>query len=104
MKTQVSTVKKSDPSSNENQLMSEIVDSFFSDSCVDAVTCLESMLFEWYQNYAPEHYDNDHIDEVVNTTFRVNDLLLKLQDVILRFGEGDAQGAVDRKRIIRTAY
>jgi hypothetical protein len=65
---------------------------------------MESMLFEWYRYYAPDHCENEHIDEVVNTAFRVNELLLKLQEVVHRFSEADAGVAVDRSRISESVY
>jgi hypothetical protein len=104
MNTKISTVIEPDPRSDAEQELLEIAETFFTNACVDAVACMESMLVEWYQYYAPEHCDNDHIDEVVNTTFKVNELLLKLQEVVVKFCETDARVAVDRDGIIQPGY
>jgi hypothetical protein len=55
---------------------------FFKDDAGDVVEYMESMLYDWYQHYAMGHYNIDHINHVVNAAFRVNDLLLKLNDAM----------------------
>jgi hypothetical protein len=106
MKTNISPVPDQgmDQSRGSEKMIREIIGSLQECSNVNAVACLESMLFEWYQYYAPAHYDDDHIHEVVNTTFRVNELLLKLQDLLPSAGNGPAQESIDRIRVTQAAY
>jgi hypothetical protein len=104
MKKQISKVPEPGNSSDNTQAILEIVESFLSNSCGDEVTCLEAMLFEWYQHYALYHYDSSHTDKVVNSAFRINDLLLKLQDAIHSDGEDDAFHEIDRQPISENYY
>jgi hypothetical protein len=60
----------------------DALNSFFKDDSGDMVEYMESMLYDWYQHYAINHYHIDHINKVVNAAFRVNDLLLKLHDAM----------------------
>jgi hypothetical protein len=60
----------------------DILETFFRDGSEDLVEIMESMLYEWYQHYALSHYEREHINEVVNGAFRVNELLLKLNDAM----------------------
>ena len=61
----------------------EALESFFKDDSGDVVEYMELILYEWYQNHALEFHQVDQINEVVNGAFRVNELLLKLKDIIL---------------------
>jgi hypothetical protein len=58
------------------------LNTFFKDDAGEVVEYLESMLYDWYQHYAMGHYSMEHINNVVNAAFRVNDLLLKLNDAM----------------------
>ncbi|MFO7669208.1 MAG: hypothetical protein R6W31_06085 [Bacteroidales bacterium] len=62
------------------KMISDAVDAFFKETSDEVVEYLESMLYEWYQYYAQDRYQVEHIDKFVNVMFRVNDLLLRLQD------------------------
>lgn len=66
----------------------EALESFFKKCDNDVVETMESMLYDWYQHYALEHYQQEHITEVVNGAFRVNDLLLKLREAICSQPDG----------------
>jgi len=66
-----------------NKQMMEALESFFKDDSGDVVEYMESILYEWYQYHALEFHQVDHINELVNGAFRVNELLLKLQDIML---------------------
>jgi hypothetical protein len=76
---------------NKRQIIMDALESFFSHSGGEAIEYLEKMMYEWYQHYAQEHYHIDHINDVVNTTFRVNDLLLKLNDAMIALKEEQGQ-------------
>lgn len=65
----------------------EAVDSFFSQVPVEVIAYLESVLFEWYQHKAKDHDSMEHVNEVVNSAFRVNDLLLKLNEAMIALRE-----------------
>jgi hypothetical protein len=67
----------------------EALDSFFKRCDSDVVETMESMLYDWYQHYALEHYEQEHITEVVNGAFRVNDLLLNLREAICTLRDGE---------------
>lgn len=69
------------------QEIMEALDSFFKDDSDKVVAYMESMLYDWYQHYAQENYRIDHINEVVNGAFKVNDLLLRLHDIRLAIKE-----------------
>jgi hypothetical protein len=70
----------------DKQIMAAL-ESFFKDDSANVVEYMESILFEWYQHHALEYHKSDHINEVVNEAFRVNELLLKLQDIMLAMKE-----------------
>jgi hypothetical protein len=59
-----------------------VLESFFQEYPDNVIEHLESMLYDWYR-YAQEQYEDKHLDEVVNRTFKVNDLLLNLADAML---------------------
>lgn len=58
----------------------EALYTFYKENSADVVEIMESMLYDWYQHYAVNHYHIEHINKVVNAAFKVNDLLLKLND------------------------
>jgi hypothetical protein len=62
------------------KMVLDAVDAFFNETSDEVVEYLESMLYEWYQYYAQDRYQVEHIDKFVNVMFRVNDLLLRLKD------------------------
>jgi hypothetical protein len=59
-----------------------VLESFFQEYPDNVIEHLESMLYDWYR-YAQEHYEDKYVNEVVNRTFKVNDLLLNLADAML---------------------
>ncbi len=65
------------------QKLMQVLESFFQENSGEAVEYLESMMYEWYQHYAQEHHDADHINQMFNKAFKVNNLLLQLNDAIL---------------------
>jgi hypothetical protein len=65
------------------KMIIEAVDRFFSQVPGEIIEYMESVLFEWYQHHAREHYSIDHVNEVVNNAFRVNELLLKLNEAMI---------------------
>jgi len=69
------------------QKIIETLSSFLKEDADEVIGFMESMLYDWYQHYAQDHYTIDHINEVVNSTFKVNDLLLKLHDAMLSLKE-----------------
>ena len=60
----------------------DALESFFNEYSGEVVEYMESLLFDWYQHYAMDHYHIDHINKLVNAAFRVHDLLLNLQDAM----------------------
>jgi hypothetical protein len=68
--------------------MLQALESFFHAYPENVVCHMETMLYDWY-THAQEHYPSGHIDEVVNRTFKVNDLLLKLYDAMLLLKDTD---------------
>ena len=60
----------------------EALATFFKEDAGEVVEFMESMLYDWYQHHARDHYTIDYINDVVNAAFRVNDLLLKLNDAM----------------------
>ena len=73
----------------QNRQIMEALNSFFREDSSELVEYMESMLYEWYQHYAQDHHTIDHINEVVNSAFRVNDMLLKLNDIMQSFGKSE---------------
>ena len=71
----------------QHKQIMEALELFFRDGSGEEVEYMESMLYEWYQHYAQDHHPIEHINEVVNGAFRVNDLLLKLNDIMLAMKE-----------------
>lgn len=71
----------------------DILGTFFRNGTEDLVEIMEAMLYEWYQHYALEHYQREHINEVVNGVFRVNDLLLKLNDAMQQIKKEQGRSA-----------
>ena len=72
---------------NKRQMIMDALESFYRHSGGEVIENLEKMMYEWYQHYAQDHHHIDHINEVVNSTFRVNDLLLKLNDAMIALKE-----------------
>jgi hypothetical protein len=66
----------------QNKQIIMALNSFFQEDSGKVVDYMESMLYEWYQHYAQNCHSIEHINEVVNSAFRVNDLLLKLMDAM----------------------
>lgn len=64
------------------ELIQDALISFFKDDSEEVVEFMESMLYDWYQHYAVDHYHIEHINKVVNTAFKVNDLLLRLNNAM----------------------
>jgi hypothetical protein len=60
----------------------EALDSFFREDSSEVVEFMEALLYDWYQHYAMDHYHIEHINKVVNAAFKVNELLLKLNDAM----------------------
>ena len=60
----------------------EALTAFFKEDAGEVVEFMEFMLYDWYQNHARDYYTIDYINDVVNAVFRVNDLLLKLNDAM----------------------
>jgi hypothetical protein len=69
------------------KMIAEALEGFFKTSSGEVVEYLEKMLYEWYQHYALDHYQIEQINEMVNGVFRVNDLLLKLNDAMIALNE-----------------
>ena len=65
------------------QELMQALESFFQENSGEMVEYLEAMMYEWYQHYAQEHHDIDHINRMFNSAFKVNDLLLKLNDAMI---------------------
>jgi hypothetical protein len=61
----------------------DALESFYKEDSGKVVEYMESMLYDWYQHYAQDNYRIEYINEVVNGAFKVNDLILKLHDIIL---------------------
>jgi hypothetical protein len=72
---------------NKRQMIMDPLESFYRHSGGEVIEYLEKMMCEWYQHYARDHYHIDHINEVVSNTFRVSDLLLKLNDAMIALKE-----------------
>jgi hypothetical protein len=68
--------------------MLQAIESFFQAYPKNVVSHMESMLYDWY-THAQDYYPSGHIDEVVNRTFKVNDLLLRLFDAMLLLKDTD---------------
>ena len=77
----------------QEQKIMDALESFFKDDSEKVVEYMESMLYDWYQHYAQDNYQIEHINEVVNGAFRINDLILKLYDIMLSTKE--EQGLID---------
>jgi hypothetical protein len=60
----------------------EALDAFFKEDSSEVVEYMEALLYDWYQHYAVDHYHIEHINKMVNAAFKVNDLLLKLNDAM----------------------
>jgi hypothetical protein len=73
-----------------NKQINEALESFFDSCSGETVEHLEKLLYEWYQHYAQSHCDIQRINEMVGYVFRVNDLLLKLNDAMI--AQKQAQG------------
>ena len=69
------------------QEIMDALESFYKDDSEKVLEFMESMLYDWYQHYAQKNYRIEHINEVVNGAFKVNDLLLKLHDIMLAIKE-----------------
>lgn len=68
-------------------MLESALDSFFESSSGELVESLERMLAEWYQHYARDHYDPEKINDMVNGVFKINDLILKLNDALIALNE-----------------
>jgi hypothetical protein len=65
------------------QMLTDTLENFFSGSSGEELEYLEKMLYEWYQHYAQDHYEIDKINEMIAGVFKVNDLILKLNDAMV---------------------
>jgi hypothetical protein len=70
-----------------NKEIMESLEGFFDSNSGEVLEYMEKMLYEWYQHYAQDHYHIDRINDMVGGIFKVNDLLLKLNDAMISLKE-----------------
>lgn len=80
-----------------NRSIHEVLEGFFKTSTGEEIEILEKLLYEWYRNYAIDHHHIDRINEVVHTVFKVNDLLLQLNDETVALKESLGEVAENLK-------